>query len=311
MEDLCVHASAVDQHASSRSPVRRDTRLALARTPSPPVRSLFVECPALPAPDWVRRGKLRAPSIRHAVLTNNLQDVSAALDEDPFLFHRPADRRQEPILALALRRACSPHLIMLLLEHGADPNACGPDGSSALDVLAPVNFLYDFEDGSSSAHQVAAPRGFQQETTAAQVFDAHRSGEGFAECQTSEQDRCAYAAMLLAFGADARRKGKDGLTAAQRAEQQGRSRLACYLQHWSGDQVQALHCASTTLVQRAPVIRAAMGVKCFLGSVFNPRLVGSALPWAGHASLELLPDCLCENICDMLAPSISLSRVDI
>lgn len=251
------------------------------------------------------------PSILQAVRVDSLQGVRAALEEDPFVVCRSVDSRREPILITALRRACSPRLIAILMQAGADPNSCGPDGMTALDFLVAMQGPCRALEASSRAPWMqhvlqAAPWDGQPRAprevallTAREIAarsDQDSTGTGL----TSAERRCAYANALLAFGADASRKGKDGLSAAERAEQAGHAAFAQYLLHWAGIQLDALRRTSRCLARRTPSLRAAIAaprLRALSPQAGHPAMLSEA----GQGSLQSLPDELLVRICTMLA----------
>lgn len=156
--------------------------------------------------------------------------------------------------------------------------------------------------------------GSQQATPsehAATVFGLPRTHDSIIETEQSnlsEDQRCSYATLLLAFGADAKRKGIDGLSAGERAKQQGQFCLARYLQHWGGDQIRVLGRTSSFLAERASVHTNCVS-RLAVGSSLRPR-AGMAPPGSGQAGLELVPDVLFARICEALVPSAGVCGGD-
>jgi hypothetical protein len=232
------------------------------------------------------------------VQADNLQGVLAVLDEDPFVLCRPADRRLEPPLVVAVRRGCSLQLLVALLKHGADPNACDPQGMTALDALAQLRPKPSLHVHTMQGWTVAPWEG---------AFPA--SWDNFAPqtVTTTERQRCAYGALLLAFGADARRQGRNGLTAIELAEEQGQARLAHLLQHWAGSELRAVRRASSLLAGRiAPLCGGGGVAKCTQmgrAAVQLPlRTSTEAQSGVQQVGLMDLPDPALGCLCEMLAP---------
>lgn len=252
------------------------------------MRSRDRECPALTPPDWVQAGQ-RVPTLSGAIEANSTEGVCAVLDDDPFVLVRPIDRRLEPYLTQAVQRGCSPELLALLLEHGVDPNARGPQGTTALDALVPVQFVPSFDLNVTKAIFDELPSWMQQGAMA--PWTEPTSGD---DSRETEQQRCDQAAWLLAYGADVTLEGKDGLTVAERAEKQGLSRLAHLLRHWAGKERVAFHRASTWLTRRRP--------SWWTAQTMRRTGTSSRSTMAGQAPIELLPDSVLGCICDMLTP---------
>jgi len=281
------------------------------RSPSPPARPRDRECPALPVPDWVMKPKV--PSLLQAVRAGSLQGVRAALEDDPFVAFRGQDRRREPILITALLQACSPQLITVLLRAGADPNDHGPDGKTALDVLVAsqgacgaeearsgepcmqhvsLDALWDGQPGDSWEIALAT----------AQDMAAYGDPDSIGTGPASDAWRCACAATLLAFGADASRKGKDGVSAAERAEQAGHASFAQYLLHWAGGELDMMRRTSRSFAKRTPTLPG-MSAAHSLGAP-APQVGNPTAPLqTAQGSLKGLPDDLLVCIFNMLAPT--------
>jgi len=113
----------------------------------------------------------------------------------------------------------------------------------------------------------------------------------------SEEQRCRYAAMLLAFGADATREGMDGMSVADRAEKQGQTLISRHLRHWGGKHIEMLRRTSGSLSTLARV-RPAVSQK----EVDNRPALRREVHCSGRSHLELLADVILTRICDMLAP---------
>src|SRR5205085_662682 len=79
--------------------------------------------------------ELTEQALAAPVSTNNLQAVRVLLEAgaDPACY-RDDDGHPASIVPAALAAGCEVELIELLLTHGADPNAPGPDGRSAYRV---------------------------------------------------------------------------------------------------------------------------------------------------------------------------------
>mmetsp|Transcript_107349 Transcript_107349/g.346694 ORF Transcript_107349/g.346694 Transcript_107349/m.346694 type:complete len:155 (-) Transcript_107349:390-854(-) len=103
----------------------------------------------------------------------------------------------------------------------------------------------------------------------------------FTAAQMSEERCCAYAALLLNFGADAERVDAEGLTCADHAAKNGRFELAHLLANFARASADAL--------------RSLCGAAAARGSAE----VTAAGP---TSSVRLLPQAVIERICDMLAP---------
>jgi len=111
----------------------------------------------------------------------------------------------------------------------------------------------------------------------------------------SEQQRCQYADMLLSFGADATRKGADGMSVADRAEKQGQRLLSRHLRGMSHiDMLRRTSCSLSESVQNC----AAVDSK----EVDSTPALRRDVHGSGQSHLELLADELLTSICDMLAP---------
>lgn len=254
----------------------------------------------------------KVPSILEAVRADSLQGVRAALDEDPLVLCRAANRRREPILITALRRACSPGLTTVLLQGGADPNCSGLDGMSALDMLVAMRGACRAQEEHNSlpwmqhVSPVApwdgqATAALEVDITTTQAFAVHSDGVPIDTRPVSDERRCVYATTLLAFGADANRKAKDGFSAAERAEQAGQSSFARYLSHWAGGQLDVLRRTSSSLAKQTPTL-SPMSAAHFLCAPSPQAADPMVLVETGQASVEPLPDELLVRICNMLAP---------
>merc|ERR1740129_2233752 len=112
----------------------------------------------------------------------------------------------------------------------------------------------------------------------------------------SEDQQCSYAVMLLAFGADATRKGLDGMSVVEHAEWRGQAMLAHYLQHWGGRHIEMLRRTSSTL-SRLTSVRAAVCTK-HLESRPKAR---QGHDTAGQVTPAFFQKVLLVRICDMLA----------
>jgi len=181
---------------------------------------------------------------------------------------------------------------------------------TALDVLVAMQGACRLREARSRApwmQQVSldAPRDGQPRApwevalAAVQVMAAH--GDPYPMGTASHGRCCAYAAALLAFGADATRKGNDGLSAAERAELAGHSAFAQYLSHWAGRDLDALRRTSRSLAARTPVLPATSATPSPCARA--PQAGSLAmLSEAGQGSLQSLPYDSLQCICTMLAP---------
>jgi hypothetical protein len=71
-----------------------------------------------------------------ALLEKSIDQVSAALLKDPSQAKEPFwDHDCEPPLCCAVRLECSVHIVKLLLDHGADPEATNVRGCKPADIL--------------------------------------------------------------------------------------------------------------------------------------------------------------------------------
>jgi len=262
-----------------------------------------------------------------AIAADSVPAVLRALEQDPLALCKPSGlRRAEPHLVAAVRQASSRELIKTLLEHGADPNECGPDGMTALEALVPMRrrrtpfelhidappqvpvplhhmlaSVWESDAAALAVHgavetpfAAARPSGFQPPPWELTFLVAN-------EDVASEEQRVLYATLLLAFGADASRVDKECNTPADRATLRGEVELAHLLRHWSGEQVRALSRSSTTLARR-PSLSAMLGANYKVCGPPLQELAGLPLGAGGRSCLELLPDEVMRGVCEMIAP---------
>lgn len=210
-----------------------------------------------------------------ALRANSLEAVRRALVEDPQAAARPMPCSQLPPVVAAIRYACSPQVLCVLLQSGADADAISSEGWTPLDLIARVRI--------ATPRVASLPGKFQMP----QMFPAGVTmlGAGgavsiFTAAQMSEERCCAYAALLLNFGADAERVDAEGLTCADHAAKNGRFELAHLLANFARASADAL---------RSLCGAAARGLAEVTAAGPTP-------------SVRLLPQAVIERICDMLAP---------
>lgn len=197
-----------------------------------------------------------------ALRANDLDAVRAALDADPFPWGLLLRRCDVPPVLAALRFGCSLPVMRLLLQHGAEVDATDRLGKTALMALAHA--------GPRPPQQAALPwalrplEGVADGPSTSSVWPSASAnpaallflkqglpGTGRLDpdppepLKLSEPGRCAFAALLLSFGADASLHDELGLTAANHAEAAGLHQLTDLLRHWGGKERQALRTLRT------------------------------------------------------------------
>lgn len=104
--------------------------------------SIWVASPATPRKDgkevptpWAPK-KQPAPQLVQALCSNSLEDVKAALADDPEAALMPIwEYDSDPPLCFAVRQLCSPGVVEFLLEAGAQVNAVDSQGLTPLHLL--------------------------------------------------------------------------------------------------------------------------------------------------------------------------------
>jgi len=165
-----------------------------------------------------------------ALRSNNLEAVQAMILEDPLATQAPLPEVKEFALLVAIRNACSPKVLQVLLKGGSPPECL----DSALKEVAGVkksspSAEYPFQVRFKNVPCVLSQQHIMLPGSPA-WFEATTMNEGLC---------CQYAVMLLNFGArlPPGPLGEDLLLAV---ESRGFPRLAYLLRHWSGESVAAL-----------------------------------------------------------------------
>lgn len=190
--------------------------------------------------------------LMRGIRENSVSLVRKALGEEPMLAVLPLAQRQEPVLTVAIRQACSPTIFALLLEADFDVNATCPMGLTALDVVAGMEPATGAAaggwqggsgfDNSDFAGIPCGSRGFGVDLQQNPVEVIAQNGfvrlggscRLYAPHVMTEDLRTQYAHWLLSFGAKHRQR------AAQAAERAGLKRLVALVSHWGGAEVRSL-----------------------------------------------------------------------
>mmetsp|Transcript_89253 Transcript_89253/g.257393 ORF Transcript_89253/g.257393 Transcript_89253/m.257393 type:complete len:323 (+) Transcript_89253:67-1035(+) len=292
---------------------------------------------ALSPPPELRAAKQArtAEPILVAMKNCDLASLAAIVDDEPLALCRLLRDPGEPALLFALRSGYSPSVVKALLEFGADANAKGRDGASALELVARVGLPTSLLTGHGAAVsaspdlRVLALRGLcgslptHGSPTAAAAQRPTWPGGSVAEqlyavlgaaaaslmtAPLSEATCCEYAIALLQHGFEV--GGEDdalslGAVCAGIAEGSGRHKLANLIRNWNGRQVEAVRsliCSNDKSLGEA----SAKAVVLEDAAAGNRNSMGIAsLSRAGSASPSLLdlPATIHEHIFDMLAPS--------
>jgi len=228
-------------------------------------------------------------SISDALLANDATAVRAALQDDPLAAAMFVPGSMQPVVVAAIAGGSSLDVLAALLLNGADADAVGIDGMTALQLVC----------GVQTARPLMPSRGKDFTAVWALPPSCGMLGQGFAIPEFMGEEKCMdTAAWLLAFDANPVRRGRGGggrpkplvafsawaasgdePSCAEAAEARGFWRLAHLLRHWDGKQVAALRSACHSRRSAAPV-----GVR------------------HSAASLPQMPEAIFENICEMIAP---------
>lgn len=210
----------------------------------------------------------RPPMVR-ALEDNNLGLLRQCLDEDAMLAVECLSDGRRPPLVVALLEKCSPALVQLLLERGADPEVGDRHHLMPMDILVgpekpeaqgPLEALQAASSSSALALMRApppppaplpAPPTLEEWTAENEqdlppmllILQRLRADEQRRE-ESETQDEalaCAYASLLLrhGFGKGSANKARQQ-KAAWRAKANGRERLACLIEHAAAEQLVSL-----------------------------------------------------------------------
>jgi len=162
----------------------------------------------------------RFPALRKVLQRDDLETLEALLDADEMAAFAPVrDQGCEPPLVVAVRERCSPPLLAALLRRGAFANEAGREGFTAMHWVAMGACLTRAHEGDVDNEEPPPywdPLGSDHPPVVA----------------TCEERRLALAACLLSFGAQADAEDCNGLTAADHASQNGRTRLSLLIRNW-------------------------------------------------------------------------------
>jgi len=170
------------------------------------------------------------------------------LDEDPSLAHEMLPGLRDPPLVAAVRKRCSPELLQLLLDRGAEVDAIGCEGLTAMDCV--VGQADEFTDFSGTFHrapfEVAAWKIDEAPPLPSIVWQPIQMTatirQRLAELQAENDVRSwGYSIILLQSGLGRGLAGASGRqAAAQRARANGKEHIAHLLEHWAGEEADAL-----------------------------------------------------------------------
>mmetsp|Transcript_63378 Transcript_63378/g.133650 ORF Transcript_63378/g.133650 Transcript_63378/m.133650 type:complete len:393 (-) Transcript_63378:266-1444(-) len=244
---------------------------------TPPCHKEALKAPNSTPPPWHRN---QASALRDAINLNCPQMVARLLHEDPFASMRGTMVDMEPVLFAAVREACDPQVLLLLLHSGFDANAESQamPGLTLLQAVCSVEAAY-IPNFSTVCDDSAALDILQEPSSLLKGVRMPGKPRLYPRGSMSE-DRCVeYATLLLSYGAVA----SDEL--AEMAEARGRPILAHLVRHWAGAQVSSFR-----------KMRETGRSECGCGSA------NTASP--GHCSgcPICLPDAVAERICSFLAP---------
>uniref|UniRef100_A0A7S0B9F5 Uncharacterized protein n=1 Tax=Pyrodinium bahamense TaxID=73915 RepID=A0A7S0B9F5_9DINO len=224
-----------------------------------------------------------------ALHSDSVVALQGVLQVDPLAALSPACGGEEPLALAAVRSGCSPQILALLLQHGASVDATDGTKLTALATVAQVEevLLPALPPIGGDAATSAGGRAAMLKPCL-RMPGSHRV---FATKEASEERCCAYAAVLLSFGADPRWPDSTGVAAADRAERNGRPRLANLIRHWGGEQVRLVH-----------NLRSRGGARC--RPCCRQGSAASPMPRGRRACLLSIPDVAFGRVCEMLAPGV-------
>jgi len=188
----------------------------------------------------------RFPALRKVLQRDDLETLEALLDADEMAAFAPVrDQGCEPPLVVAVRERCSPPLLAALLRRGAFANEAGREGFTAMHWVATGACLIwahaeDVDDEQPPPYW--DPLGSDHPPVP--LCEAACAPVHCVLCSvaTCEERRLALAACLLSFGAQADAEDFNGLTAADHASKNGRTRLSLLIRNWGDVQAaQWLH----------------------------------------------------------------------
>jgi len=163
-------------------------------------------------------------------------------DEDPSLAHDVLPGLRDPPLVAAVRKRCSPELLQLLLDRGAEVDAIGCEGLTAMDCV--VGQADEFTDFNGTFHrapfEVAA---WKIDEAPPLPSIAWRPTQMTATIRQRIADvrSWGYSIILLQSGLGRGLAGASGRqAAAQRARANGKEHIAHLLEHWAGEEADVL-----------------------------------------------------------------------
>lgn len=265
-----------------------------------------------------------ASPLMQALGADDPGELQLVLDDDPCLAISEIRGLGEPPVVAAVRMACDPAMLEVLLQAGADPNARDRTGLDALTLVASVR--------RKAWPRIAPPccaLAGQSPLPSPQLELDHRSPQSvwplggtsgsswgsfdsqtmlqaaiagidklgpfvsmvgvrklFPEAELDERRCCEYAALLLLHGAAFGHRGHlQRARAVSDADAAGRFRLARLLADWGGDEVRAFSIASA----RTPGLR---------------RRRSPPIDAPSQVAVLTMPDALFRRICSMLAPPL-------
>jgi len=211
-----------------------------------------------------------------ALYNDSLASVQSILKADPLAAITPLSCNEEPLVLAAVRSGCSPHILALLLQSGTAVDATDILQLTALSCVAQVEEVH-MPPMPSMSDAIIAPRLNVKPKACLRMpggaFRIFNAPEG------CEERCCAYAYILLSYGANPRLHDPEGMEPADRAETGGHPRLANLIRHWGGEQVRLLRLLRS---------RTACPCQCSAQS--------------RRSCLLCFSDGACERVCEMLAP---------
>lgn len=119
-----------------------------------------------------------------AMLSNSVDEVRSVLSDDPEAAQQPMwDDNVEPALCAAVRLKCSPEIIQLLLDNGADVNAQNLAGQNPLMIFRSYKRMVKFERALLGGSMLGVP-GFHHRVE--ELLRAAQANTGIVEDEEEE-----------------------------------------------------------------------------------------------------------------------------